>query len=145
MNILSLSYVADDDWHGELAVHVVADGFDARASAWFSLDRIYAFLNAMNAIPIEESSAPLLEGGTVHEVHVGLRIVPHNRTGTLRVECRLASRASLGPGHVNLYNTLRLYVLTTYGDLQSFQAELRKMLAGGQDSAELHLRGMHDF
>lgn len=139
-NSLSISYEPEDPWHGHLTANVEADGFKGRGSAWFSVDSLRAFVTAMDALPISVGSEPKLEGGQwgekgVEEVHLGLRIVPFDGTGTLQVQCTFAE-----PTHSNtstFTNSLRLAFLIKYGDLQRFRASLTPLLDAKPASAIL--------
>lgn len=140
-NSLSISYEPEDSWHGHLTACVEADGFKGRGSAWFSVDSLRAFVTAMDALPISAGSEPKLEGGQwgekgVEEVHLGLRIVPFDSTGTLQVQCTFAEPAQSNAS--TFTNSLRLAFLIKYGDLQHFRASLTPLLDAKPASAVLH-------
>jgi hypothetical protein len=140
-NSLSLSYEPEDSWHGHLKASVEADGFKGHGSAWFSVDRLRAFVIAMDALPISAGSEPKLEGGQwgekgVEQVHLGLRIVPFDGTGTLQVQCTFAEPTQSNASAFT--NSLRLAFLIEYGDLQRFRASLTPLLDAKSASAVLH-------
>jgi hypothetical protein len=98
----------------------------------------------MDAIPIQDGSEPKLEGGywgdqSVEQVHVGLRIVPFNSTGTLQVQCTFAEPFLGENRHSAFTNSARFGFFIKYGDLQRFRASLDPILDGKPASAVLHV------
>lgn len=96
----------------------------------------------MDVKPIQHGSEPKLEGGYwgdqgVEQVHVGLRIVPINSTGTLQVQCTFAV-PFMGENRRSAFtNSARFGFFIKYGDLQRFRASLGPILDGKPVSAVL--------
>ncbi|KQW41102.1 MULTISPECIES: hypothetical protein [unclassified Ensifer] len=142
MDGISISYAPEDAYHGKLTVSVQSMNFSGRSSAWFNLEQVSAFADALGAVPIEIGAEPVLQGGiwregALDQTHVSLRFVPHNLTGTVRVECLLAVPLLVAGAPSVLSNTLKVSLLTTYSDLQRFQMELHVVLRGEGGNADL--------
>jgi hypothetical protein len=139
MNFLRLTYAPEDEWHGEVTAYIQCNGFTGRGSAWFGRSQIDDFLAQLEPCPISDSDAPVLSGGyfnrdgSLAEELIGIRIRPHNSTGTLRVSVHLADQVE----HEGEKQQLNAVLLTTYAEVAVFKSALAAHLAGTTGEAEL--------
>lgn len=144
MGKLSIAYKPEDIWHGELSVVVETREFACQGAAWFNVTQIQHFSDALNRVPIEEGSEPMLEGGiwrmdVLEQPFVAIKLVQHNLTGAVRVECSLATPIHLHGTQSTFCNSCRVYLFTTYGDLHRFHMSLNALARGEQAYAELRV------
>jgi hypothetical protein len=81
--MLALTYIPEDEWHGELRVEAAHAGFSGKASAWFNREDIRKFAADLRALANDHVAAAELKGGcfsdsttssTPVETHVGIRV-----------------------------------------------------------------------
>lgn len=112
------------------------DGFAGRGSAWFSLDQVRRFCDALDAYPMAPQGVALAggcgtaPGGTAPDVvTMSLTVRPTDRVGGLELMATLAE-----PPVTNLPATkLRgatVSIPVTYHSLHGFNATLRALLDG---------------
>ncbi len=61
--MLTLHYIPEDEWHGELRVEARHAGFWGRASAWFNADALRQFVAPLKAWPPAVDEPIKLQGG----------------------------------------------------------------------------------
>lgn len=81
--MLTLTYIPEDDWHGELRVEASHAGFSGRAAAWFNREDIRKFAADLRALFNDHVSEATLKGGYFSdsttssapvETHVGIHV-----------------------------------------------------------------------
>lgn len=81
--MLALTYIPEDEWHGELRVKAAHAGFSGMASAWFNRADISRFAAELRALAHGQAEVAELKGGYFSdsvtgsapvETHVGIRI-----------------------------------------------------------------------
>jgi hypothetical protein len=88
--LLTLHYIPEDEWHGELHAQARHAGFSGSSSAWFNVDDLRQFSEALRTYPPKLEEPVQLQGGyfsdsvvsTVPvETHVGIRIAQFGSRG----------------------------------------------------------------
>jgi hypothetical protein len=96
--VLTLHYIPEDEWHGELRVEARHAGFSGRASAWFNADALRQFVAPLHRWPPELKEPVKLQGGYFSdsttssapiETHIGIAIVQRGSRGRYSVEAHL--------------------------------------------------------
>ncbi|WP_439574989.1 hypothetical protein [Phreatobacter sp.] len=131
-----MTYLREDEWHGELHVFAKARGFAARASAWFNRDTLIDFARALSQYPLP-STPPLTISGGVGAleadqpdlVRVGLAIAPAGARGQLLVRIELASDPQ-GEVVADVQQRASISFPTEYAALERFRISLEPMLDG---------------
>lgn len=108
--LLALTYIPEDEWHGELSVEASHAGFSGKASAWFNREDIRKFAADLRTLANGGVSEAVLKGGYFPdsttssvpvETHIGIRVVRQNIMHVAEVELTdpdddiLRQRASL--------------------------------------------------
>jgi hypothetical protein len=97
--LLTLTYIPEDEWHGELCAQASHAGFSGRASAWFNADALRQFVAPLRAWPPNLEVPVRLQGGRFSdstassapvETHVGIAIAQRGSRGRYWVEAELA-------------------------------------------------------
>lgn len=141
INSLTLSYEPEDEWHGKLTARVASEGFAGRSSAWFGVERLRAFIDALGAFPISPGNEPTLEGGfwkdaAVSQSHLSLRIEPIGSRGALLLTTSLATPI-WNTEKADLHHRVSSRFLVNYADLARFQSEFCTLLDGNAPEATL--------
>lgn len=143
MNTLRLRYLAEDHQHGELFATVTSGEFGGTGSAWFKIDALWKFLEAIGAHPIRPGDEPTLEGGfyddageTLLQRHLGVRLSPKGRLGSVCVTVRVSTQADRDEEQ-DLQQSLISRFVVDYGDVDRFRADLASMLEGKSGDALL--------
>ncbi|GAA3169696.1 hypothetical protein GCM10010531_23460 [Blastococcus jejuensis] len=129
----------DTDGTGELRVEAKYRQFSGASSAWFSDNELLRFAEQLLTHPLGDAQLHI-SGGTgsddTFEMHVGLTVALGMR-GQVAVVAHLATPTNpeINPGSSR--SQARVEVLTSYGGLQRFSAELRQLVAGTADEARL--------
>lgn len=85
--LLALTYIPEDEWHGELRIEASHAGFSGKASAWFNREDIRKFAAELRALANGGVSEAVLKGGYFSnsttssvpvETNIGIQIVRHN-------------------------------------------------------------------
>jgi len=141
MQHLMLSYDPEDDSHGKLTAKVQSEGFAGRSAAWFGIERLRAFGEALQAFPITNGDEPTLRGGfwknnnELDQTHVSIRIEPAGPQGRLRVKVLLAT-PSWDLGRCDQHS-VQAQFLVNYSDVGAFQRDFLAMLEGELSEARL--------
>lgn len=134
---LAIHLTPDSDGTIELVVEVAAGGFAGSSSAWFSVDDVRKFAQAIMAYPLDVSDQPLLVGGhwdknergILADPHVSIRAYPVGARGQVGLRIRLATPGwdDARPDELSLVET---EILTTYQSLGEFAAQLSSTALG---------------
>ena len=129
----------DTDGTGELWARARYGAFAGASSAWFSDDELLRFAEQLLTHPLGDARFQIA-GGTgaedSFEEHVGLRVALGLR-GQVGVVVHLATPTDRHSNPGSSRSEARVEVLTSYGSLQRFSAELRNLVAGTADEARL--------
>ena len=143
MNSLSLSYRAEDQWHGELTATVESGDFCGRGAAWFTLAQLQEFARLARTYPIAEGQEPRLIGGfwdddgqRLKQCHLSIQLSLHDRQGSIRLTVALGTQTQDDDDR-DLRHTLTARFLTTYADIDRFGLALTSLLEGQTDAATL--------
>lgn len=138
MNTLTLAYAPEDDWHGELTARARTAHFSGVGIAWFKVSDLHDFAARLSEYPIGEPiklGAGFWYNGQLAIPPVSITISPFDALGHLEVVISL-SDDTLHP-HNHRPQTVSTLLMVTYGDLATFQLEMKAMLAGEQAEALL--------
>lgn len=100
-NLLRLRFEDDNDGTGELFAEVHQGLFSGLASAWFAVEEVRAFGQALqDRSPLESGSPIKLEGGfwanagptRIEHLHLGLAVYPIGSTGVVGIGVTLATQ-----------------------------------------------------
>ena len=96
MKRLSISYKPEDISNGELTVTVQNEGFAGKSTAWFNIEKLRDFAEALGACPIVSGQEPVLlagywKDGKLDDTHVSIRIEPSGPRGKIRIKVILAT------------------------------------------------------
>lgn len=143
MSRLTLHYVPEDEWHGELTAWVVSSDYAGRSSARFTVDQLRSFCGALEAFPISPDAPASLEGGfwkekeeVIDQLHVGLSVSPFDGLGGLVVSVRLATPIWKSEGR-DLLHKVVAYFRTDYPSLDRFRSSFLALIDGQSEVAEL--------
>jgi hypothetical protein len=93
--LLTLTYIPEDEWHGELRVEASHAGFSGKASAWFNREDIRTFAVDLRALFNDPMREAALKGGYFSdsttssapvETHVGIHVARQNLRHVAMVE-----------------------------------------------------------
>jgi hypothetical protein len=138
MSTLRLTYAPEDEWHGKLQATIEGEGFAGTGSAWFRADQLREFCDRLGEYPLRTEELPVLEGGywnadeSLGQVHLSIRIAPHNPGGALRVSVVVAEPVE-ADDDLDRLRLARNWFVVGYNDLTRFQSGVRRLLTG-----ELH-------
>lgn len=141
---LRLTLERDYDGTGELFAEVVANGFSGRGSAWFNLDQVSDFADALaSAFPLDHPIE--LKGGywsketenLLAQVHLALRFYPIGGRGKLGCQVRLAT-AMQAYDRPEEQHFVQVELDTYYQELQQFSTDLLNLVSGFASEAVLH-------
>lgn len=131
--MLTLTYIPDDEWHGELCVEASHAGFSGKASAWFNRQDIGSFAADLRALSSGRASVAELTGGYFSdsttsskpvETHVGIRIA--------RQGIRLVANVELAePGDAIVQQRAQLRFNVEWAALDSHADAIEAMLEAG--------------
>jgi len=142
MDVLRLRYRPDDEWLGELVVSVASKGFAGVGSAWFSIDSLREFAEAVSAFPLPAHDPPSISGGLGGNEKipprdlVAITLEPHNALGAVRVTVHLATEVWNGKER-DLAQDITTRFLVTYGDLSQFGQSILDTISGRVEEAVL--------
>ena len=133
--MLTLHYIPEDEWHGELRVEARHAGFSAHASAWFSADALKKFAAPLrNFRPSLEQSIKL-EGGYFSdsttssrpvETHVAITIAQRGDKGRYWADILLTE-----PDEDILHHSAQLRFYVEPYALMRFADQIEAMLTTG--------------
>lgn len=144
VNFLQLTYVADDDSHGELRAIVQSHGYAGSGSAWFNLSALNEFCARLGEYPIDAQTPATLSGGFLSKTnpailkqeHLSIDISPYDAKGSVLVQVKLATPVWTND-RVDRGQLVTARFLVHYGDLSRFQNSFAAMLAGNVSEAKL--------
>lgn len=135
--LLSLTYIPEDEWHGELRVEASHAGFSGRAAAWFNREDIRKFAAHLRALANDDVRKAELKGGYFSdsttsaapiETHVGIHVARHPVKFIASVE--LAD-----PGDAVRPQSVRLQMEIAWAALYHAADAIEAMLAEGGTAA----------
>ncbi|MEY4952715.1 MAG: hypothetical protein RL299_1139 [Pseudomonadota bacterium] len=133
--MLTISYLPDDEWHGELLAEARHAGFAGRAFAWFNTDDLRRFVAPLRQWPPAPDEPTRLQGGyfskhnptgTPVETHVDLTIAWSRSQRCYRVEARLSE-----PGEQTLPQATVIRFPVEPAELGRFADAVEAMLVAG--------------
>lgn len=142
MGVLTLRYQPDDQWLGQLVVSVSVGGFSGVGTAWFSLDNLRDFAEAITAFPLPIDTPPTISGGfggdekNIAQEHVVMTFEQHNARGEVRATVRLATEVWKDP-ESDLAKEMTVRFLVNYSDLGQFGPAMLDAIEGRVDEAVL--------
>jgi hypothetical protein len=143
MHALSLTYIPEDDWHGELFAEIKGGEFRGRGSAWFGADQLREFHRLIGVYPLSPGAEPKLEGGfydeagdALQQCHLSVQLSPHDPLGAVRVTASVSTQAPCDDDR-ELRQLLTSRFLVNYEDIARFRTELAAMLGSGSGEATL--------
>ena len=133
--MLTLHYIPEDEWHGELRVEARHAGFSGKSSAWFNADALRQFAEALRSYPpkLEEPvqiKAGYFSDGVVSfvpvETHVGISIAQFGSKGRCWAQVTLCEPDDeIMPQAAVISFTVETYALMRFAD------QIQAMLAPG--------------
>jgi len=142
---LTVRYIPDDQYIGELKVTVDSRGYCGTGVAWFDKEDLkQRFVTALRAYPLSAASLPSIESGylsktypkTLDQCHVRISVRPYNTQGLLLVQTDLATEFGDTPDG-DCQQTITTRFLTEYALLGAFALDLAQLLDGKRDYAVL--------
>ena len=134
MQRLTLLYRPEDERHGEVTALVESGTFAGRSSAWFSMEKLRAFGEALDTFPIVAGQEPTLAGGfwddgdKLDQTHVSIRIEPVGPRGELRLRVALAT-PDWSHGKSDQHS-VQVEIFVSYSDLGAFRGDFAALLDG---------------
>ncbi len=141
MQRLILSYQPEDERHGEITAHVESGDFAGRSSAWFSMEQLRVFGEALATFPIVPGKELTLAGGfwsdddKLDQTHISIRIEPVGLRGELRLWVALAT--PVWPQGKPDQNGVQVAIMLSYSDLDAFHKAFAALLDGSLREARL--------
>jgi hypothetical protein len=135
----------DTDGTGALGAEVRFGGFAGASSAWFSDEGLLTFASQLTTYPLSDSEFAISGGygsDEDFEEHVGLTARAVGLHGQVGVVVHLAIPADRRTHPESASSEVRVEVLTTYGALGRFSAELRRLVEGTADEARLYAEAL---
>ncbi len=142
MSRITLKYVPEDEWHGEMLASVDSAGYSGSGAAWFSIKQLRSFGVALDTFPIFADAPISLAGGfwkaddTIDQTHVGISISPYDRVGALVVSVQLSTPTWDGARH-DMHHAVVAHLRTDYACLAGFRNSFLALIEGRSDVAEL--------
>jgi hypothetical protein len=137
---LGLSWLAEDESHGQLSVEGRCGAFGGRASAWFNAREVSDFASALVVYPFPEGHRPELTGGyegrTGAHLLVRISAQPISVSGQMALAVELADEHGLwGDGWSQQRVQFQLPV--SYEGLRRFSVDLERVLNAQLDVAQI--------
>jgi hypothetical protein len=130
----------DTDGTGVLGAEARFAGFAGASSAWFSDEDLLGFADQLTTYPLGDSEFSLSGGYGLdedYEERVGLTVRAVGLRGQVGVMAHLATPAEHPTYPGSSMSEVRIEVLTSYEALGQFSAELKRLVAGTADEAQL--------
>lgn len=148
MGKISITYNAEDRFHGELTMKISASNFSGNGAAWINLTQLEDFYASLNLVCAGEAPEAIITGGiwrddVLVEPRVSLRILPHNLTGTLRLECLVAK--AIPYWETGAVSRLETYFFSTHNDIQTFGNRIANIARGGGGLATIDVFERPDY
>jgi hypothetical protein len=133
--LLTLHYVPEDEWHGELRAEARHAGFSGQSSAWFNADALRQFAEALRTYPPKLEEPATLLGGrfsdsvvstTPVKTHVGISIAQFGSRGRIWAQitlCEPDDEIMPRTGVISFY--VEPYAMNRFAD------QIQAMLANG--------------
>jgi hypothetical protein len=135
-----LRFEPDADGAGELHVDARTGGYAGRSSAWFTVDEVRSFADALSSYRLDQDASVRLAGGywshdgtTLDQEHVGIAVDPVGSLGQLVAMVHLADPVDGGVGG----SEARVRVPTTHQRVREFGDELALVLRKESEEAVL--------
>lgn len=140
---LRLSFDRDDDSTGRLTAEAQSGGFRGWGSAWFVVDELRGFAQALRAYPLSKESPPSIAGGfyfdaRLDQVHLALDVYPVGGRGQIGLRIRVGSEV-WDRDRPESRHEATIEVLSTYARLERFSREIDDLLSGAASEARLHV------
>jgi hypothetical protein len=142
---LTLQFQDDNDGTGELFAEVEHGKFTGAGSAWFGVEELQAFGQALqDRFPLQADSPLTLQGGfwansgetKLDQIHVSLSVYPVGSTGTVGVKVELATQV-----HSNMRPdsqcSVTVELQTNYEPLRTFGREIVAIAGSNAERATL--------
>jgi len=136
---LRLKFEDDGDGTGKLCATVEARGFAGRGGAWFGINQVEKFAEAIGVYPLPADKRHVLSGGywkshRLDQEHFAIEISQIDRRGHIGVQVRIASELTES-SRPQSQSMLRVEMYTTYERLRQFSDDLRALVhdAGGKE------------
>jgi hypothetical protein len=139
---LRLGFIVDGDGTGTLYVEAEVDGYSGRSHAYFDIDEIKRFAEALSQYPLSEDKACSLTGGfgesrgNPAQEHVGIDAYPVNRRGYIGIQVRMATAVWIDTPPESR-RIAQLEIVTTYEPLAKFANDILAMLSGTLPQARI--------
>jgi hypothetical protein len=141
---LRLRFDSDDDGTGKLLAQVAAGAFAGEGGAWFSIQQIEQFADAIAAYPLTDKPRPELAGGfwerdgsgQLAQELLGISVYPIDHRGHIGVQVRIADALSPDIRREKL-RRVQLEITTTYEPLRRFSRDLLALIRGNVTEALL--------
>jgi hypothetical protein len=142
---LRVTFVADEDWTGEIIATVKSGAFSGCGSAWFDRTNVKkTFLARLRSFPLDPINLPLIEGGfwskenqgKLDQCHLRITIKPYSIRGQLLVQVDLASEV-WKTADADLQNSATVRFVVEYAAVDRFASEFEQVLDGKMEVAVL--------
>ena len=146
VSLLTLHFESDDDATGKLLARVAARGFAGEGGAWFSVEQIERFAEAITAFPLPVDPRPSLAGGfwrkdgseQLDQEHLGISVYPIGLRGYIGLQIRIADEM-WDYNRKEEERRVQVEIVTTYEPLARFSRQLVALVRG--DIVEAILEG----
>ena len=141
-NAVVLTWAAQGDGTGLLAVRAASKGFAGESSAWFDSTRLLRFAAEIDQYPLGQTVGIASGYGeseaTLTEEHVRLEVYPVGVKGQVGVRVRLATVSTDWPlTRPASRMEVRLELLTTYQRMGEFSRQVEGLIRGLRSEASV--------
>lgn len=148
-NHLRIRFFDDGDGTGKLLVCAQADGFRGESGAYFNVDRLESFAQALQEFPLPAKDArrSIASGfgspdAPLEQEHVAISVYPvDTKRGYIGIQVRMAT--PIWPDtRPESKKQATIELLTTYEPLSKFAKEIEWMLRGAREKATIDGDGL---
>jgi hypothetical protein len=143
-NYLRLRFLDDGDGTGKLMARAEADGFSGESGAYFNVEKLKEFAEALNVFPLppEDHRRSIASGFGSKEDHtklaqehlgISVYLVSAHR-GYVGIQVRMATEVRPGTRQESTKQAV-VEILTTYEPLSTFSRDLLSVLHGSLNEA----------
>jgi hypothetical protein len=141
---LTLTFRDDGDGTGKLSAQAEAQGYSGKSGAYFGIDRIAEFAQAISEFPLPDTSRCSLASGfwsketsgALEQEHLGIHVYAVDHRGHIGVQVRMA-REIWKDTRPRSQKTAMLEIITTYEPLARFSKDIVAIINGSAAEATL--------
>ncbi|WP_154664989.1 hypothetical protein [Allorhizobium undicola] len=148
MATIKFEYDPEDEFHGRIYLGINSTNFRGGGYSWINISQISEFSSSLRMVLSQEKPDAIISGGiwcdeVLVDAQVYLRILPHNLTGVLRLECLVAR--NIPRWEVDVASKLEAYFFSTHNDILKFSRDIAEIVRSGVGGATIEVFESPDY